>query len=52
MAFKQPPLTPIPSGVQKTDPQLYEYLKRLEDLVRRLTKGVEDAQAAIKAITP
>ena len=43
MTFKTAPLTPIPSG---TEPQLYQYLKRLEDVVRGLTVGVKDAQTA------
>lgn len=42
MAFKTAPLTPIPAG---TEPQLYQYLKRLEDVVRGLTGGVNDAQS-------
>ena len=41
MAFKTAPLTPIPAG---TEPQLYQYLKRLEDVVRGLTGGVNEAQ--------
>ena len=46
MAFKQPPLTPIPSDVQKDNPQLYQYLKRLEGVVLGIVGGVDAAQSS------
>lgn len=48
MAFKTAPLTPIPSG---TEPQLYQYLMRLEEVVRGLTGGVNDAQSRTVSVS-
>lgn len=48
MSFKTAPLTPIPSG---TEPQLYQYLLRLEEVVRGLTGGVNDAQSRAVSVS-